>query len=520
MPMTRVSQPSAPFHSMLANCGEAIRTVLVPMLGGTSGTPGHRLRLWEIAIILLGAIAVAVFTLVPVAGLVVVAGCAALWSLGMVGDALRGRLEGILLCWAAVFPLGYYFLSFPRGQSLVTLDRVVVLVAFIGLCLTKPNALTESPTGLQRAGFACLAFMAISCITLKDSPSPLNGVRILLDGFLLPVLLGWCVIAKFDVRGRLSAIHTAVCTSSIISAAIAAAEIVTRQDLLSIGTPATPYGGIVRPNGPFESNDSLALIGAVSFFFLLFLRATLGPALSAGRRVLHATGLAATLGMALMPMFRSVAITLLLVLIIDTIWEQRGSRRAWRVVLMLASAGAIFLLPIFAPDVFEDRSSSENAYSRVAEYEQSFRVFVEHPVLGVGFQNFNRYVTGEPRFVAAYRGVYSVDWPHSNVAQVLTETGILGFVPYLLANVFLFQQMWQLRQWSSSGYLASKYFLYMFLSYWITGLTEGSGYSPLNLVFVFAVAVSCKYVLTDPALMHRSKVAFSDTAFGVPSGAY
>jgi O-antigen ligase len=520
MPMTRASQPFAPFHSILANCGDAIRTVLIPMLGGKSATPDHRRRLWEVAIILLGATAVATITLLPMAALVLVAGCAALWFLGMVGDAFRGRLEALLLLWAAVFPLGYYFLSFPREQSLVNLDRVVVLVAIIGLFVTKPNELKEVPAELQRAGLACLAFMAISCISLKDSPNPLNAVRILFDGFLLPVLLGWCVIAKFDVRGRLSAIHTAVCISSIISAAVAAAEIVTRQDLFPIGTPAVAYGGIVRPNGPFESNDSLALIGAVSFFFLLFLRTTLGQALSAGRRVLHATGLAATLGMALMPMFRSVAITLLLVLIVDTFCEQRGSRRAWRVVLMLGSAGAILLLPIFAPDVFEDRSSSENAYSRVAEYKQSFRVFVEHPALGVGFQNFNRYVTGEPRFVAAYRGVYSVDWPHSNVAQVLTETGILGFVPYMLASVFLFRQMWQLRQWSSSGYLASKYFLYMFLSYWITGLTEGSGYSPLNLVFVFAVAVSCKYVLSDPALVHRSKVAFSDTAFGVPSGAY
>lgn len=517
MPTTRASHLSAALNSTLANCGHSIRTFLIPMLGGTSGTPRHRL---EVAIILLGATAVAAFTLVPMAALFVLIGCAALWFLAMVGDALRGRLEGILLWWAAVFPLGYYFLSFPREQSLVNLDRVAVLLAFMGLFLTKHKALTETPAGLRRAGFASLAFIAISCVTLKDSPNPLNAVRVLFDGFLLPILLGWSVVAKFDIRSRLPAMHTAVCISSIISAAIAAAEIVTRQDLLPIGPPATAYGGIIRPNGPFESNDSLALIGAVSFFFLLFLRATLGPTLTTGRRVLHATGLAGALGMALMPMFRSVAITLLLVLIVDTFWEQRRSRRALRVVLMLASAGAIFLLPILAPDVFEDRSSSQNAYTRVAEYMQSFRVFVEHPVLGVGFLNFNRYVTGEPRFVAAYRGVYSVDWPHSNVAQVLSETGILGFVPYLLASVFLFRQMWQLRRWSSSGYLASKFFLYMFLSYWITGLTEGSGYSPLNLWYVFAIAVSCKYVLTDPGRMQPSKAVVSDLAFGVPSRAY
>src|SRR5207245_9303522 len=108
----------------------------------------------------------------------------------------------------------------------------------------------------------------------------LNGVQNLFEGFVLPALLGWCGIAVFDVRGRLPAIHTALCISSMICAFVAAAEIVTGQDLLPIGAAAMAYGGIVRPNGPFESNDTLALIGAISLFFLLFLRAILGPNLS------------------------------------------------------------------------------------------------------------------------------------------------------------------------------------------------------------------------------------------------
>ena len=490
------------------------------MFSGISIPAQYRPSFREAALILAGAIAVAVFILLPKAGLVVLIACTALCFVGTVGDALRGRFDGILLWWAGVFPLGYYFLSFPRGQSIVTLDRIVILIAFLGLLLVKPSALTTVPKGLRQAGFASLLFFVVACTTLRDSSSPLNGTRILFDGFLLPVLLGWCVIARFDVRGRLPTIHTAVCLSSIISAAIAAAEIVTKQDLLPLGAPAEAYGGIIRPNGPFESNDSLAMIGAVSVFFLLFLRRALGPAVTLGRWLLHYVGLAAALGMAMMPMFRSVAITLLLVLIIDTFWEQKASRRLWRLGLMGAFAGLILIISVFAPDVFEDRSDSQNGYARIAEYEQSFRVFLDHPALGVGFQNFNRYVTGEPRYVAIYRGVASVDWPHSNLSQVLTETGILGFVPYVMASILLLRQMWRLRQLSGSAHLVWKYFVYMFLTYWITGLTEGSGYSPLNLWYVFAIAVSCKYALTDPYLMQSSDVQSSDFAFSVPSQAY
>src|SRR5262249_34826149 len=159
----------------------------------------------------------------------------------------------------------------------------------------------------------------------------------------LPALLAWCVIARFDVHHHVSTLHTAVCISSIISATIAAAEILMGQDLFAIGIPAAPYGSLIRPNGPFESNDTLSLIGAVSLFFLLFLRSALGSGLGLRRRVLHACGLAAAIGMALMPLFRSVALTLLLVLIIDIFWERGMLRRAWRVALALAFVGTVLL---------------------------------------------------------------------------------------------------------------------------------------------------------------------------------
>ena len=147
-------------------------------------------------------------------------------------------------------------------------------------------------------------------------------------------------------------------------------------------------GGIARPNGPFAANDQLAMVGALSIFFLLFLRAALGPHLTAGRRLLHLAGLAASLGTALMPMFRSVAITLLLALIIDTFWEQKSSRRAWRVVLTTSSIGLIFVAPLFLPAMLvQDRSGGDNLYGRLAQLKQSLHVFLDHPALGATYRN-------------------------------------------------------------------------------------------------------------------------------------
>jgi O-antigen ligase len=470
----------------------------------------------EALLILTGAIAVAVCILVPQAALFVVVACLAVCFLGLVANVFQGRFDGILLCWAAVFPLGYYFTTFPRERAIVSLDRVVVLVAFLALFLAKPHAVTPVPRTLRNAGLATLAFVLLACVTLGNSANALNAVRALTDSFLLPFLLAWCVIWRFDVRRRVPALHSAVCISSIICAIVAAAEIVVGQDLLPIGTAAGVYAGIVRPNGPFESNETLALIGGVSLFFLLFLREALDPVLSTGRKLLHSIGLAAAIGMALMPLFRSVLITLFLVLVIDAFWERNAARRTRRVVLIGALVGLIFAVAALAPQVFEDRSSAGNVYGRVAEFNQSLRVFAEHPLTGVGFLNFHNYVVGEVRYVTTYEGVRSLDWPHDNLAGVLTETGILGFVPYVMSQILLLAAMWQLRQYSNSGRMVWKYLLYMFLTYWITGLTESAGYGPLNLWYTFVVAVLFKFALTEPDFLRLSEEQVPDEVFGRP----
>ena len=37
---------------------------------------------------------------------------------------LRGRLDALLLFWVAFFPLGYYFLSWPREHPLISSTRL------------------------------------------------------------------------------------------------------------------------------------------------------------------------------------------------------------------------------------------------------------------------------------------------------------------------------------------------------------------------------------------------------------
>lgn len=480
------------------------------MINGVS-MPGERRTLF-VVLALLGATAMAVFVLFPQAGLLTLAGFVVLGLFAVVAEVFRGDFDKIVLFWAAVFPLGSYA-WFPKEHSIVTLERGIIFLGFCGLLLARRSTISPTPKALRRVGLACIAYIAVAAFTVTMTPDFLSSGRFLLDSFPVPLCFGWLILVWFNVRRHLPVLHTSVCIASVICASVAAAEIATGQDLIPIGGSEMFFaGGIARPNGPFASNDKLAVIGGVCLFLLLFLRVALGSAVSTTRRVIHFVGLTAAIGMSLMPMFRSVMLTLVLVLIIDTFWERRPSQRAWRATLLAAFIGLVLVVRVAMPDVFEDRSGSDNLYGRIAEYEQSFKVFLDHPLLGVGYNNFNGAVAGISRYRTSYEGVASLDWPHSNLNSVVVETGIIGFIPYAMMHIFLFLAFWQLRRVSASGRMVWKYYVYMMLTYWITGLTEACGTEPLNTIYTFALLVCYKYAATAPdAVFPEENRASSET---------
>jgi hypothetical protein len=58
---------------------------------------------------------------------------------------------------------------------------------------------------------------------------------------------------------------------------------------------------------------------------------------------------------------------------------------------------------------------------------------------------------------------------------------------------------WRVRKWDTPvARLVWIFFLYVFLGYWINGMSLASGYnSDVNLWFIFALAIFYKYWMTD-----------------------
>jgi O-antigen ligase len=422
--------------------------------------------------------------------------------------ACEGNLSPMVFTWVAIFPLGYYFLSFPRERPLFTLDRFIVAVLLLGLGATPMEKLARLSSEMRATGIAWACFVVAATLSIIGTRNSLAAFHSLVDVFVLPALLGLYVLRIFRAREHMKQLHIIVALMSIYLAAIGAAEMYTGVDLLPLPGAGTYMAGapgfqLLRVNGPFLSNNSYGLIGLLTLFVLLFLKKAADYRLPAWFRFLHAAGVACALAVALMPMFRSIALTLLLIFVMETL-QVRG--RAYRVAFLAGAAcllGGFFWLSGQLPDFYQERiSGMDNVYARVAQEQQSFRIFLSNPLTGVGFTGFHDVAEKNSNYATAFDGVDALDYPHNNLSAVLAETGIFGFVPYFLSQVLLVYAFLQMRRrGTAGGKLVWKYFIWIFLGYWVSGVSLTSGYySDLNLWFVFAIALLYKYGSTADAI--------------------
>jgi hypothetical protein len=416
-----------------------------------------------------------------------------------------GNADLIVLLWVGLSPLGYYFLTFPREGGIFTFDRTAILMLAAAIVLCPRGQRTAIPDDLRKTALVWIIFLVAALLSVVNVGDIRLSVRMWLEVFVFPAILGWYVIACFPVRKYLRLMHGLACVAAIYSAAIGVAEVYLGRDLLPLpGAGETFAGGqdvlILRVNGPYSSNNSYGLIGLVSFCLIWFLRSAIADRMPGWQKLLNVIGITAALTAAMLPLFRSIALTIACILVVDLFRRLTVGQRALRLsVLALMGAGVLAVM-ISVPELFEERvSQSGNIYARMAQQKQNLQLFVDHPVLGVGLNNFHVAATTSAAARLSYDSTPALDYPHSNVGAVLAETGLVGFVPFAMSQVLLVMAFWKLRRSALPGRkLSWIFFGYVFLSYWISGLALTSGYySDLNLWYIFCLAVIYKYGITD-----------------------
>ena len=417
----------------------------------------------------------------------------------MAAEAIHGRGDWLVLVWVLIFPLGYYYLTFPTERSIFTFDRAVIGVLIVASAFRTGRSRVPLPQGIKYAGIAWTIFLVAVLTSLRHAGNPLGKIKEFLDVFVFPALLAWYVIEDFPLHRYLSKLHVFTCLMAIYVAAIGFVEFRTGLDLMPAHTSVflVEETGLNRVNGPFATNNSFGLIGLVTLLFLVFLRRCIPGKMLVWQKMLHAGGFVAALATSVMPLFRSILVTLALIVILEFYKTKKVSVRFTVIVALIFGTTSMLWFKKLAPDVFEYRvSDPSDVYARVAQQKQTLDMFLANPINGVGWGN---YIDAAYKFSdVSFKGVYSVGSAHNTLGAILAETGILGFVPCIAAQFFLLRSFWRLRRHGTQdAVLASNFGIYVFLAYWITGVSLSSGYySDINMWYLFVIAVLWRFALT------------------------
>jgi O-antigen ligase len=457
-------------------------------------------------------------------------------AIGSIDDALRSKIAAdTLVIWFATAPVAWYFIRFPFAKSIITYERLVFgLVGFIAigsLMEWLPGAARRAWSGFDapitkfEAVWLLLTLMA--CLSAAVASSSRGyALRTAVDAFALPLIAFYGARTYLHSRRYSKAIIVTAVLLGLLLLGMGAFEFLTGINLLPYDGSQIVREGELRVNGPFITDSTFAV---VSLMLALFLRSA--PRIFRLRfdfsaRVLYGIGIAAAVVSCLLPLFRAVAIALLICWAGDVIlssWRQARAasdtsshreRRTLRrnglrslvtvaIAAILLGAGVIFLAPA---NIRGRLTNPRDVYSRLLSWRVAASIIYRHPVFGVGLSNyvdyFDQEYSGGRSQLELDLDTHIVEHPHSNVVWIGTELGLAGLGLYLAANILLLIPACRAirRGPGARSRAAGACFIVLMAAYWIPGLELTSGmYSELNLYFFFLLG------LIFPLLTHEGR---------------
>ena len=406
--------------------------------------------------------------------------------------------ESLLAAWIVLSPWLSYALRYPELKSVVTFDRLVIPAIVCGLlagAIRRDGRLPRIHLGEVAAlAFAVVALASVALLSVEKG----YAVRTAVDAFLLPAALLYAVRGGFDVETGRSAVVLGAVLLGVVLPLPGIIEFLTGADVLAYAGASIFRTGIVRPNGPFITDNSYAMVGAIVALFLVWSPRALGVRI---RGVAHSLWTLAIAGAALaaaLPLFRTVLTTLIVALAVPWIvgLRVRAIARGALVGVLFLVAALPALLAVSGTAVFQDRIiDPSSGFSRAATYLAGADIVADHPIVGVGLTNYHVY------FLEKFGNAWYVEvetigdegaesYPHNNVLSVWAELGILGLVPFVIAGVTMAGEAWRRRDVESIG---------LMVLYALPGLTLVTCYSAdLNLTIAALVGVMLARHRTGP----------------------
>jgi hypothetical protein len=448
-------------------------------------------------------------------------------------------VQAVLICWFAITPLASFYVRVPTDRSIITFNRVVFAsLVFVLLLNWKENSANAAKEATTRScafsmskfevAWTLLALLALAS-ALTRAGNVAYAARLALDTFVLPLMVFHIARNYLDLQRAGKQLSLACMALAILLFATGAFEFVTGIDLFAFKGAELMREGERRVNGPFATDSSFAVICLMLFIFLQAAPAIFRLRLDRSGKLVYTISLVAAALGALLPLFRSVAIALV-VCSMFLKWPPRGRNRRSRSFInrsFLLGAFAVILIALAgwfvttAPAVTGSRlTDPRTAFGRLATWQAAAEITLDNPIFGAGLGNYadyfdkTHYYSDEaPEEVLEAR---AVDSPHSNPLWISSELGLTGLALYIAANIYLLFMGWRAfrnapdhrQRFTASCFLA------LILAYWIPGLTLSSGYySDLNLFFFFFMgALSSSFASSRKTTLPYTRSMISDFA--------
>ncbi|MDX1413911.1 MAG: O-antigen ligase family protein [Candidatus Promineifilaceae bacterium] len=277
---------------------------------------------------------------------------------------------------------------------------------------------------LLAADYAVLLFTAVALLSLFFTARLDVATNELRTVILVPAMFYFALRAIRPGEKEMWLIFDAYILGGVIVAAIGLWQYASGQNLI------TAEGGLMRLRSIYGSPNNVALYFGrmIPFLFSMFL---MGTAANRNRRWLWA-GAIIPIGLAMLLTFSKGGLLLGLpagLLVVLWIWQRRNHRSPWpwAIAFVILGVAALFLaqqLPLLSERL---NLGGATGIFRVNLWRSSLAMIREHPLFGVGLDNF----------LYAYRGRYIMDaaWqepnlshPHNIILDFATRLGLLGLI--------------------------------------------------------------------------------------------
>ena len=310
-------------------------------------------------------------------------------------------------------------------RELFTFDRAVLLTLFIITLFRATHKIT-----LDRLDIVFLTFLGSAGLSTLFSKNFVHAVKVAFDSFGLSYIAYFLGKNMLYWEDKFKKYIRAVLTLGVTLVVVTLCESYINRDT-----------DMYRITGPFLYWENLGLTLAIILFIALFRVNTIK--LSSNR---VSKGFQVLILLLAICIFLSYTRTIMFVVLLGLLYCARKGNNVINkrtiskynlFVVSIIIITALSPLLLSSTGFYQHRLTKRTDEGRIENYYVAMRMFMQHPLLGIGFKNYDteqvNYATEEEIKKGA---VTSRGSCHNSYLVIAAEMGLMGFIPMILLVVF------------------------------------------------------------------------------------